>query len=144
MGDFNIDLLKVDNDDKTCEFFDILSAFGFRPLILQPTRVQTTNRGTSATLIDNIYVNDFEKFSTGGNITASISDHFVQFCNIPDFFAPSQSSKNALRFGRNFKNFKNDEFQEELVKIDWDSKFRDKNTDECTIFLIKNIERLLE
>ena len=144
LGDFNIDLLKVDKHDHTCDFYDIFTAFGFRPLVLQPTRVQTTNRGTSATLIDNIFVNDLDHTSNGGNITASISDHFVQFCNIADFFTPSKTSKNSLRFGRNFRNFKNNEFQEDLLKIDWDAYFRDKNTDNCTYFLVKNIERLLD
>lgn len=85
LGDFNIDLLKSDSDDKTCEFYDLVTTFGFRPLILQPTRVQTTCRSTSATLIDNIFVNDMENTSTGGNITTSISDHFPQFCNIDIF-----------------------------------------------------------
>ena len=32
MGDFNIDLLQIDNDNNSCNFFDILSAQGFRPL----------------------------------------------------------------------------------------------------------------
>jgi hypothetical protein len=144
LGDFNIDLLQADRHDTTCEFHDILSAFGFRPLILQPTRVQTTNRGTSATLIDNIFVSDFQNISTGGNITASISDHFAQFCNIPDFFISSKTSKNCHRFGRNFKKFNNNEFQEELLKINWDGYFLDKNTNECTTFLVKNMERLLD
>ena len=82
LGDFNIDLLQTDSHDISCDFYDIISAFGFRPLILQPSRVQTTRRGTSATLIDNIFITDCSNFSNGGNITASISDHFPQFCSI--------------------------------------------------------------
>ena len=144
LGDFNIDLLQTDTHDKTCEFYDIISAFGFRPLVLQPSRIQTTSRGTSSTLIDNIFVSDFENNSHGGNITASISDHFAQFCSISNFFTPSKTPNNHLRYGRNFKNFNNREFQEELLKIDWDRHFHNKNTDECTTFLIKNIERLLD
>ena len=51
---------------------------------------------------------------------------------------------NTLRFGRNFRNFNNNEFQEYLSKIDWDANFHNKNTDNCIEFLIKNIERLLD
>ena len=60
LGDFNIDLLKTDTHDPTCEFYDIISANGLRPLTLQPSRVQSTNRGTSATLIDNIFLAIFK------------------------------------------------------------------------------------
>ena len=49
-----------------------------------------------------------------------------------------------MRFGRNFRNFKNNEFQEYLSKIDWEVNFHNKNTDHCIDFLIKNIERLLD
>ena len=144
LGDLNIDLLQVENHDKTCEFFDILSAFGFRPLILQPSRVQTTRRGTSATLIDNIFVNDFSNISTSGNITTSISDHFPQFCSIPGFFIPSKNPKNRVRYGRSFKNFSNAEFKEYLLNLSWPELFYGKNTNQCTDILVKNFERLLD
>ena len=39
MGDFNVDLLKYETDTQSSDFFDLLSSFNFRPLILQPTRV---------------------------------------------------------------------------------------------------------
>ena len=54
MGDFNIDLAKYSSHAQTSEFYDLLSSHGYRPLILQPTRVTST----SATLIDNIFIND--------------------------------------------------------------------------------------
>ena len=144
LGDFNIDLLQTDTHDSSCDFYDIISAFGFRPLILQPSRVQTTRRGTSASLIDNIFITDCDNVSKGGNITASISDHFPQFCSIPNFFIPSASNNKHPRFGRNFKHFNNREFQEELAKINWDDDFRGKSTNESTSIFIKNFERLLD
>ena len=144
LGDFNINLLQTESDDTTCDFYDTISAFGFRPLVLQPSRVQTTSRGTSATLIDNIFVNDLVNISNGGNITASISDHFPQFCCISDFFSSSKSHNKYPRFGRSFKHFNNREFQEEMHKVDWDRHFYSKNTDDCTSFFINNFERLLD
>ena len=75
MGDFNIDLLKYDSENTSSDFYDLFSSYGYRPLIMQPTRVTSH----SATLIDNIFINDLEMWSVGGNITASISDHFPQF-----------------------------------------------------------------
>ena len=78
MGDFNIDLFQIDSHNETCKFYDILSAYGFRPLILQPSRVTLTSK----TLIDNIFINSMETDSIGGNITTSISDHYPQFCTL--------------------------------------------------------------
>ena len=53
MVDCNIDLLKIEYNN-IAKFYDQLSSFGFRPLILQPTRIT----GSSATLIDNIFTNN--------------------------------------------------------------------------------------
>ena len=144
LGDFNIDLLKTESDDKTSEFYNFLSGFGFRPLILQPTRVQTTTRSTSASLIDNIFVNDFENISTGGNITATISDHFSQFCSIPGFFGTPEKKPKATRFGRSFKNFSHIEFTNEIRSLNWGDLFRGKNTNECTSIFVDKIDRLMD
>ena len=67
-----MDLLKMDTHDKTCNFFETMSAFSYKPSILQPTRVSST----SATLIDNIFTNDLDTSTIGGNLTTSLSDHF--------------------------------------------------------------------
>ena len=44
-GDFNFDLLKLDSDNNTQHFFNLLSSYGFLPHITQPTRV-TDNTAT--------------------------------------------------------------------------------------------------
>ena len=132
MGDFNIDLLQIDNDNDSCNFFDILSAQGFRPLILQPSRVTSH----SATLIDNIFTNDMAIRSKGGNITASISDHFSQFSSFD--LNCQNSDKDLPKFGRSFKNFHNEEFQEEINRIDWSSLFQNQSVNvQIRLFLDK-------
>ena len=77
---------------------------------MQPTRVTSA----TATLIDNIFVNDIETRSRGGNITSSISDHFSQFCFMDIFNKPKQ--RKVPRYGRSYKNFNEDEFNNELKK----------------------------
>ena len=137
MGDFNIDLLQTDNDDSSGLFFDTLSSFGFRPLILQPSRV--TNH--SATLIDNIFTNDITLCSKGGNLTSSISDHFPQFAvfDLPIHL----KQKDRPKFGRSYKNFRHDEFQEELNLIDWHSLFLNKNVNDQISILLDKINDIL-
>ena len=76
MGDLNIDLVKYASDSNTGNFYDLLCSHSFRPLILQPSRVTSK----TATLIDNIFINDISCPSQGSNITSCISDHYFQFC----------------------------------------------------------------
>ena len=107
MGDFNIDLVKYGTDANISNFYDLLCTHNFRPLILQPSRV--TPR--TATLIDNIFINDITRHSTGGNITASISDHFFQFSHTDTLGGTKY--KEMIKYGRNYRNFNGREFQEE-------------------------------
>ena len=61
--------------------------------------------GTSKTLyiIDNISTNDITCFSSGGNLTTSITDHFSQFSQL-DIFEKIQENK-KVQFGRNWRAF---------------------------------------
>jgi hypothetical protein len=76
-GDFNINLLNVDNHAPSSDFIDLMYSFGFFPLINKPTRV-TSN---SATIIDNIFSNELtsDKQTLNGILVTSISDHFPIF-----------------------------------------------------------------
>ena len=104
MGDFNVDLLKIDQHEDSNLFYNVLTANGFRPLILQPSRV--TN--TSATLIDNIFINDMASKSKGGNVVSCISYHFAQFSYLD--FCPKKRPNVLPKFGRSYKNFSHSEF----------------------------------
>ena len=112
-GDFNIDLIKYDSTACVSEFYDQISSYGFRPLILQPTRFSTS----SATLIDNIFINDLSCFSNGGNITTSISDHLMQFAQLD--ILENLNNKTIKKVSRNWRVFNRQEFQDELGQIPW-------------------------
>ena len=78
MGDFNIDLLKVNIHAKTNEFVNDVISQGFLPKITRPTRITSH----SATLIDHIYSNDnmpTSQNSTSGIIITDVADHFGTF-----------------------------------------------------------------
>ncbi len=112
-GDFNVDLIKYGDNQSHDMFYDELSSHCFRPLILQPTRVTSK----TFSLIDNIFTNDITCFSTGGNLTTSVSDHFSQFSQIDIFDATKQ--KNPTKFGRNWRIFNKNEFENELRTCSW-------------------------
>jgi exonuclease III len=77
MGDFNIDLLKSDQSDYSNRFSEQLFTSTFFPLISKPTRITPH----TATLIDNIFTNDYEQIETSKNgiIFTDISYHFPIF-----------------------------------------------------------------
>ena len=114
LGDFNIDLMKSDEDENTSNYFDSLTSLSFIPHIIHPTRITPHSK----TLIDNIFSN-VANFSQGrsGNLTISLSDHLAQFLVIPldKCFTPPKISK----FKRDTKNFDRENFFLDLLSIDW-------------------------
>ena len=89
MGDINIDLLKSTHCEYAHDFLSTLLSCYLIPTIDKPTRVHRS----SATLIDNIFVNNPEQVSLSGNIISDISDHFSQFCLIKSTKASNISKK---------------------------------------------------
>ena len=76
MGDFNINLLS----SETCKYAEnvllSLQSVNLLPTIDKPTRVYNN----SATLNDNIFVNNLENDCLTSNIVSDLSDHYTQFC----------------------------------------------------------------
>ena len=68
-GDFNIDLLTIDN--ASTDLLHCLQSHSFIPAISKPTRI--TN--TSSTLIDNIFINNTQWLNTSAILHCDLSDH---------------------------------------------------------------------
>ena len=68
MGDFNMDLLKIESCSYSQKLFQSLQSLTVLPAI-KPTRPH----GRSATLIDNIFLNNFDNLALGGNIVSDVS-----------------------------------------------------------------------
>ena len=75
MGDFNLNLMNHQSQSFTGEFLDALYSNMFFQLITRPTRLTCH----SATLIDNISVNQFFDRSRRGRFFPDISDHLPIF-----------------------------------------------------------------
>ena len=116
IGDFNVDLLKIDEDSKSSSFFDNITSNLFVPHIIHPTRITSTTK----TLIDNIFSNSTNyKDGISGNLTVSLSDHLAQFLIIPDEIRHSAKKQNL--FTRDTKNFNSENFTQEFQQIEWSS-----------------------
>ena len=66
MGDINIDLLKLHANNVTSKFLEVMTSCFFVPYIQQPTRVV----GSSALLIENIFMNSVKFVTVPGNLSA--------------------------------------------------------------------------
>ena len=75
--------------------------------------------------------------SFGGNLTSSISDHFLQFNN--------PRVKQSPKFIRDFRNFNKREFGEELTNIDFTDLIDESaDIDSCYTIFYKKIEDVLD
>ena len=77
MRDYNINILSSETHQGINEFVNMMSRYAFVPLISRPTRVTAD----TATLIDNIFTNDFVNFGylLNGVLVSDISDHYPVF-----------------------------------------------------------------
>jgi len=114
LGDFNIDLLKCNSSSYSHDFITSLQSCYLMPTIDKPTRV----RNSSATLIDNIFVNNPEQIMACGNVVSDISDHFSQFCILKSMKDKMQVNKFKMR---DFSRFSAECFNAELSQVDWDA-----------------------
>ena len=111
LGDFNIDLIKINTYNNSSEFLDIIYSSYLIPRITFPTRL--TSR--SHTLIDNAISNVITEDTISGNIINKISDHLGEFLILPYHSITSNSKQEILH--RNFKNFSKKNFFQTSKKL---------------------------
>ena len=76
LGDFNVNLLNIENHVDSHEFADLMFSHSLIPSITKPTRISSR----SATLIDNIFSNNLQDENVfTGLLYTDISDHFPIF-----------------------------------------------------------------
>ena len=113
MGDFNVDLLKYEDDANTADFLDKIYSTSLIPQITSPTRITPRSK----TLIDNIFSTDASVETLSGNIVTNISDHLAQSLSFPVKQAPHKK-KNEI-YKRQYKNFNAGQFIRDLRNINW-------------------------
>ena len=127
MGDFNIDLLKCASSSYSHDFLTSLQSCSLVPTIDKPTRV----RSTSATLIDNIFINNPDQVVVSGNIISDISDHFSHFCILKSMRDKIQIKKTKVR---DFSRFSRDSFEADLSNVNWNALLNKRTCDADNLF----------
>ena len=82
------------------------------PTIDKPTRIYRD----SATLINNIFVNNLNDLVLSGNVITDLSDHFSQFC-----IMHSTLTKNRLHCSKipDYSRYNEALFNNDILQIDW-------------------------
>ena len=75
LGNFNADLLKYDQNSNISDFLDLM----YSSLLLLHIFSPTCTTSSSATLIDNIFTNNYNSSFVSGNLVNTLSDHHAQF-----------------------------------------------------------------
>ena len=118
LGDFNIDLLKCENNSNHSNFLDILCSHSILPTILLPTRITSSSK----TLIDNIFISSSKYDLTAGNIISCISDHLPQFLFFNTIGSQPFSQNKTIKYDWN--KFNREDFILEYLNVDWEVKLK--------------------
>lgn len=121
-GDFNIDLLKINEKSIFNEYFETVVSHGFIPKITLPTRITSH----SSTLIDNILVKLSKNFSptTSGVLFSNISDHMPCFISLDYLMVEKSVTKFVKIWSRSTQSLNN-------FKMEIASKCTSDAFDEC-------------
>ena len=119
-GDFNIDLLKIDDKINYKKFYELLCSYGLLPQIVHPTR----EFGDSSTIIDNIFTNNLSNSISSGNILTEISDNYSQFVSVQ---RDKIDYKTLSIYSRDYSKFSADSFREDVSIQNFNVEFDDVN-----------------
>ena len=112
----NINLLSHEWCKYVQEFLHLLQSYSFIPTIDKSTRVLNK----SATLIDNIFINNYDANVCSGNIVSDISDHYTQFCICNALGNKSKSMPPKVKL-RDYLKFSESRFLNHLAQLNWES-----------------------
>ena len=112
MGDLNCDLSKFPLESNARKLQFLSSLYQLDQLINEPTRVTKT----SATLIDLFFTNKCENILQSGVVHLGISDHSLIYA-VRKFSLPK--SRTSVKIACNFKNFRANDFRNDILQIPW-------------------------
>lgn len=114
MGDFNIDLLKLNEHKDSNIFYNSLIAHHYMPTITKPTRITSSTR----TLIDNIYCSSWSKLQNSYIVISDISDHLPIYASFS--LESVYKRKCDDKTHRVITEAGKDQFKRTLAEMNWD------------------------
>ena len=121
--DVNYNLLHHKHNQHVNEFVNIMYSNFLHPCITEPTRLI---KKQEPSLIDNIFVNFFNKKIISGNLFDKISDHLSSFVVIKDI--NNKQTKRKFKI-RDMKNLNQNKYLKDLKEIENLNLLKYKNAD---------------
>ena len=125
-GDFNVNLLRHDNDIHCQNLVETMAKYGFVQIAARPTRITDH----SATLIDHVYTNDIHNTLSCNVLTVDISDHLATLTTVslgnisharPKF--TNNPNVNEATETRTFNEANNAVFEQLIHQESWEEVF---------------------
>ena len=138
-GDFNLNLIKYTQNRGVNQFLENILSNNFIPN--KTLSIKVTEK--SATLIDNIFTNNYEHNCVSGNITTYISDHLPQFLIIEDLKQTPNKEIPTISF-KDHKNFSDDAFKAELSELDWSLVTENSEVNSGFETFVRLVNRILD
>lgn len=135
-GDFNIDLLKLE-DSPTLFFNDFIDSLNVYQLVDEPTRLTEQ----TATLIDLMLTSNRDIIKDSGVIACDLSDHDLIFCSIFCFLPKSEPTFITYR---NLGHIDTLSFQNDLITLPFYDIIRTNNIDTKVSIFNEHIIRLFD
>ena len=131
-------MFKIETCNYSRDFLLALQSCYLLPTIDKPTRVHKN----SASLIDNIFVNNPEQVLISGNLITDVSDHFSQFCILT---STRDKIKRKQIKKRDLSHFNPDNLNSDLATIDWSCiiKTHANNVDELFSTFYRNFNKII-
>lgn len=130
LGDFNVNFFNTGNKVSEC-----FSTYGFSELISVPTRITQY----SATLIDQIFINQNISNSSGTINADLITDHMLIYCEL--HLSVPKCTQTYVTY-RNFNNLNYDDFWSDLQSIPFEDVFYLTDIESKVNFLTKCVTNL--
>ena len=127
LSDTNINLLHSSSCHYAENFLLFLQSLNLLPTIDKPTRVHNN----SASLIDNIFINNLANEIVSGNLITDISDHFAQFCILRSNVVKPKPGKRVMR---DYSQFSENDFLHDLQQINWEINVTASENDTDRLF----------
>ena len=123
VGDFNVDLLKYENDVNSQNLIDTMASYSFIQTVAKPTRITDH----SATLIDHVYSNKVASVTSTNLATYDLSDHLGVVTTVliskqsENFMSPTIKREHENREYRVFNTSNTDQFHNLIMGESWEA-----------------------
>ncbi len=139
LGDYNIDLLKVESDRATHDYLEFIYSYSLIPSVYKPTRITES----SATIIDNILTNNLDIDKSSILIT-DVSDHLPTVLTTKLDMTSNSANIKKVTYRRKHTNDNIARLKSKLQGVNWNHVLDGVNAEDDYNQFVKTFESLYD